>query len=108
MVEVDQSRAACKAVSKGRLLPFERVTTARGAATVLGVRRGCVWFRVDGDDTALYWTPPELDELLREHSSPKSGKRADPAHWSRGISVRPLCSSGRWPRFESKEVQHLF
>jgi hypothetical protein len=33
----------------------DRVETPKGAATVVGVREGCMWFHIDGDRGASYW-----------------------------------------------------
>eukprot|EP01028_Stygiella_incarcerata_P006253 TRINITY_DN2562_c0_g1_i1.p1 TRINITY_DN2562_c0_g1~~TRINITY_DN2562_c0_g1_i1.p1 ORF type:complete len:2836 (-),score=859.97 TRINITY_DN2562_c0_g1_i1:92-8599(-) len=52
-LQFDISRDQCKAFG---FMHGERVQTDRGHATVVGVRDGKLWFNVDGDGGASFWS----------------------------------------------------
>ncbi|GBG27548.1 E3 ubiquitin-protein ligase HERC2 [Hondaea fermentalgiana] len=68
-VKLWTSPDVCEAASPPELSGLrvgDRLTTKRGPATILGARGGALWYTVDGADEALFWSPKELQKLVRD------------------------------------------
>jgi hypothetical protein len=79
-VLVDSSRAAVERVGGGEgLLAGDRVTIDRGSALVLGACNGYLWYRVDTEDHAWYWSVSEAEAVRKAAIDAKRSEAAGEA-----------------------------
>ena len=86
-VSVDTDPSRCLALSGGALRVGDRVRIPRADAVVLGVFRGCVWYRAvqsvpalaHGEDRAWYWTPSQIRRALAEGAIQPLNERGETA-----------------------------